>query len=396
MKKILLIAVIALGLSACIIYVPQTDGDYYPYPYEEEYGRRSPGERVSEVYFYDYLGRYGIWVNLPQHGYVWLPQDVAYGWRPYTRGRWVWTDFGWTWVSRYNWGWIPFHYGRWGWDNQLGWYWTVGTTWGPAWVTWRTGGRYLGWAPLPPEVRFMPGYGIQRLSYDIPSYYWVFVDGPHFYSDRMYRYILPPERNRRLIRTTMTRTEIIDRDGRIINRGVDIDEIRRLSAEPVTKYQLEDMDDLRPSRLEGDRVRMYRPEVEREGRARPSRVFEKNEAQERVNADRIRKTRESDELEQRQERERDLLEKTQEREESELRKKLEKPEQGKAEENKQAEQENKRRIEKLEAEHQIEKKELKKRQNEETQKVKKSESEKKKEAEEKKAKTTETKKKKKE
>jgi hypothetical protein len=32
-----------------------------------------------------------------------------------------------------------------------GWCWIPGTLWGPAWVSWRWGGGYVGWSPLPPR-----------------------------------------------------------------------------------------------------------------------------------------------------------------------------------------------------------------------------------------------------
>ena len=31
------------------------------------------------------------------------------------------------------------------------WVWVPGVEWAPAWVTWRVGGGYIGWAPLPPH-----------------------------------------------------------------------------------------------------------------------------------------------------------------------------------------------------------------------------------------------------
>ena len=34
-----------------------------------------------------------------------------------------------------------------------GWCWIPGTTWGPAWVNWRWGGGYVGWAPMAPARR---------------------------------------------------------------------------------------------------------------------------------------------------------------------------------------------------------------------------------------------------
>jgi hypothetical protein len=41
-----------------------------------------------------------------------------------------------------------------------GWGWVPGTMWGPAWVSWRSGGGYAGWAPLPPRGAAIPAsYG---------------------------------------------------------------------------------------------------------------------------------------------------------------------------------------------------------------------------------------------
>ena len=71
---------------------------------------------------------------------------------PYaTSGHWILTEYGWTWISDFGWGWAPFHYGRWLALAGRGWCWMPGTTWGPAWVSWRAGGGYVGWAPLPPR-----------------------------------------------------------------------------------------------------------------------------------------------------------------------------------------------------------------------------------------------------
>ena len=70
-------------------------------------------------------------------------------------GRWVYTEeWGWYWVSdeeEADWGWVAFHYGRWAHDRRLGWFWVPGDEWAPAWVDWRRGDDYVGWAPLPPD-----------------------------------------------------------------------------------------------------------------------------------------------------------------------------------------------------------------------------------------------------
>ena len=98
---------------------------------------------ISFQTFYHELAPYGSWVHNPQHGQVWIP-NVGSRFQPYvTRGHWVMTDYGNTWVSDYNWGWAAFHYGRWYLDDYHGWAWVPGHEWGPAWVAWRSGGRLL-------------------------------------------------------------------------------------------------------------------------------------------------------------------------------------------------------------------------------------------------------------
>jgi len=73
--------------------------------------------------------------------------------RPYSDGYWAYTDVGWTWVSYEDFGWATYHYGRWTRLRDRGWFWVPGREWGPAWFSWRTGGDYVGWAPLPPRGR---------------------------------------------------------------------------------------------------------------------------------------------------------------------------------------------------------------------------------------------------
>jgi uncharacterized protein DUF6600 len=104
--------------------------------------------------FQDELAPYGNWIDDSSYGRVWMPASSIVGddFTPYyTGGHWVLTEYGWTWVSDWSWGWAPFHYGRWVIVSGFGWCWVPGTMWGPAWVTWRVGGGYVGWAALPPR-----------------------------------------------------------------------------------------------------------------------------------------------------------------------------------------------------------------------------------------------------
>src|SRR6266404_3785328 len=65
---------------------------------------RAPGEsRPAAGYstFYTKLEPHGEWLETADYGYVWQPRvaERSRSWRPYTNGRWVYTDAGWTWIS---------------------------------------------------------------------------------------------------------------------------------------------------------------------------------------------------------------------------------------------------------------------------------------------------------
>ncbi len=101
--------------------------------------------------FHAPLATHGTWVEVGGHGRCWRPSGVAVGWRPYSEGHWIWTDCGWYWVSDEPWAWACYHYGTWALDPTFGWIWVPGIEWAPAWVSWRVGGGYCGWAPRPPR-----------------------------------------------------------------------------------------------------------------------------------------------------------------------------------------------------------------------------------------------------
>jgi hypothetical protein len=101
--------------------------------------------------FHAPLAAHGVWLEVGSYGRCWRPASIAVGWRPYSYGNWVWTDCGWYWVSDEPWAWACYHYGWWVYDPNHAWIWVPGIEWAPAWVSWRVGGGYCGWAPLAPH-----------------------------------------------------------------------------------------------------------------------------------------------------------------------------------------------------------------------------------------------------
>ncbi|MGH6824223.1 DUF6600 domain-containing protein [Methyloceanibacter sp.] len=154
-------------------------------------GQAVAQESIDIDTFYDELAPYGQWVWHPRFGYVWLPETVSDNWRPYTVGRWTYTDeYGWYWDSYEPFAWAVYHYGRWGYDPDYGWFWVPGDTWAPAWVQWRYSDDYVGWAPIGPG---RPGYAYGvPVNYDPPiAESWVFVQPRYLTSRAISHYALP-------------------------------------------------------------------------------------------------------------------------------------------------------------------------------------------------------------
>jgi hypothetical protein len=233
------------------------------------------GQYISTQEFYDQLAPYGTWVYDAKYGDVWVP-DVDQDFRPYvTNGHWVYTSYGNTWVSDYEWGWATFHYGRWTYDDYYGWEWVPGSEWAPAWVDWRDGDGYYGWAPMTPDAGYNASYNDDYYnSYSTPDFYWSFAPYAYINYSNVYNYCVPYAR----VRSIYGRSNFIRNTYRYNNRvyvsGPRRDEIQRYTKRPVRIYTINNID--RPSRNTFNRnsVNFYRPDIRRDRNARPSRVID--------------------------------------------------------------------------------------------------------------------------
>jgi hypothetical protein len=179
------------------------------------------------------LGGCGNWVERPGYGRCWYPTYVSSSWYPYCEGYWMWTDQGWYWVSTEQWAWATYHYGRWVNDSYYGWVWTPDTEWGPSWVSWREGGGYVGWAPLPFGAVIGVDGGVVYRGQPMPDRFFMFVEIGHF-SEPIHRNLVIVNKTT-IINKTVNITSVTRVNGVVVNHGPKVDEIQRVSARKLTE-----------------------------------------------------------------------------------------------------------------------------------------------------------------
>jgi len=196
----------------------------------------------DDDYYYGSLDRYGTWVETSTYGEAWCPLDVSAGWRPYTVGRWAYTDYGWMWVAEDPWGYVPYHYGRWTFDSYYGWVWIPGDVWAPAWVSWRYGDGWIGWAPLPPDAEWNVGIGLSlnatALDSRIDSYRWCFVPSRDILSTNIRTRVAPASRNVTFLSMTQNVTNYTVVNSRPAERGLRPEMIERDTGRRITPYRV--------------------------------------------------------------------------------------------------------------------------------------------------------------
>ncbi|MBI3501679.1 MAG: hypothetical protein HY063_07780 [Bacteroidetes bacterium] len=223
---------------------------------------------VSFQVFYDELSPYGNWVDYPEYGYVWMPAGYKNFSPYYSNGYWEYADFGWTWISYYPWGWAPFHYGRWIFDPLYGWLWTPDYYWGPAWVMWRMGGGYCGWAPMAPGMSVSFG-----VVHTIPIEQWVFVDQQYLGAQNISTYYGPRTDNQKIYNNTSVVKNTFEDKPRNTTyvSGPKKEEIEKATGKTITPLVVKESE--KPGqKINKNELSMYRPVIKptAEGKKKPA------------------------------------------------------------------------------------------------------------------------------
>lgn len=189
-----------------------------------------PSYEVADEY-YDELAPHGEWYEAEPYGPVWRPAIGIVGstFRPYASGgRWVYTDVGWWFSSDWDWGEVVFHYGYWVLVPRLGWVWVPGREWAPARVVWRTGGGFIGWAPLPPPW--------MSLALDPDCGCWFFVPTIGFVGTNINVYLVPQARVADAYRSTRPERGAVRHHGRHFLHGPRPSMVRAETRQPVVRH----------------------------------------------------------------------------------------------------------------------------------------------------------------
>jgi len=220
-------AVVWLVLMVCWVGAqPDTAGE-----------SRAGGEIRTIRDFRAALAPYGQWVELESYGACWVPVGVSSDWRPYVSGSWVWTDRGWYWSTSEPWGWVTYHYGRWMKHPKHRWVWVPDVVWAPAWVAWREGDGYIGWAPLSPECDFDLDTGrlrTDRMAADVSAFVYVRCQ---LFTERIHPAILVAN-SRSLWEHTVDATHIRRQNDVVVNYGPSVQTVEHEAGITVAPVEI--------------------------------------------------------------------------------------------------------------------------------------------------------------
>ena len=251
-KGVVLAAILTTTIVGCTTYVERTVYRDQPPPEQPapppppvvvQTAAPPPPQVVvveirTERDFYEPLTPYGHWEVVGAYGRCWVPARVDSDWRrtataignaPKTAGIGPATSLG---------PGPPIIMAAGISTRRIGWYWVPQTQWAPAWVSWRRGESYVGWAPLPPSARFERDELIVE-ERSIPPRGYVFVEERRFMEPAHPKTVIV--NNTTIINKTVNITKVKVVNKTVINEGPQTTVIERASGRPVRAVPVHDL-----------------------------------------------------------------------------------------------------------------------------------------------------------
>lgn len=218
---------------------------------------------VSFQSFYDVLSPMGEWIQITKDDidddlsdgegqsitalaedgtlFIWKPETEK-DWKPYSNGRWEYTDHGWLWVSSDKWGNSTYNYGRWWNSPKYGWVWLPGYTWAPAWVRFKVSNddNYISWVALTPKAKWKSEKGITNENYNYKNKDadWIVVDNQTFTGDIKTSNLQPEVKVPSILNDSRAITNISIEDDKIITGGPDVNRIEEKTGKKIKRKRL--------------------------------------------------------------------------------------------------------------------------------------------------------------
>jgi hypothetical protein len=268
--KIRLVLILFLSVSLAALLSGFTSYDYtikgHAIIVDTNYETENASEPMDLETFQDSLSDYGDFVSIdnsevdPENtvsgendatdvdiyfNYIWVPnQRYRYeGWTPYNDGRWVWTDWGWTWVSDYSWGWGPYHYGRWWYSESYGWVWSPGRRWGPGWVNWRNNEGYVGWYPISPRNHWRNNR-FDEVNHHYRDDGWVVTRKLDFTNHITKSTVISGNTRNEVLKTSTPFLNIQKNGNKLFNSGPDVKDIEKVQNKKIVQKPITEVSDL--------------------------------------------------------------------------------------------------------------------------------------------------------
>jgi hypothetical protein len=198
---------------------------------------------------------------------------------------------------------------------------------------------------------------------------------------RSLRYTLPYERNVTLVNFTSRHNDIYFRNNRIINEGIGVDVIQRITRRQVPRYRIQDIRQPGPARVAGGDVQVYRPAFRPNDAARPKVFLNRDQARRELAPARVFEPRpqqpagaQQSAVRKRQAEEKNLLKQTQSQEMKDMQKRraAEQAQAANAAQREKIKKDYQAKMTELQRQHQAEKQKLAERHQQDTKQVKQS------------------------